>query len=148
MVIRRDERLKSANRGITPARMYNIVCKWASKRFAPKPRRLLATLFPLNPTRLGQKRPAPNNRRIIINPSTFANHPACRVAVRRFFAQQKTADPTGSSCALGYLSLIVSRSQNQGFLCHSPVCQPFEVSVIVKIDASTIGWAASSCARV
>ena len=38
-------------------------------------------------------------RRIIINPSTFANHPACRVAVRRFFAQQKTADPTGSSCA-------------------------------------------------
>ena len=38
-------------------------------------------------------------RRIIINPSSFANNPACRGAVRRFFAQQKTADPSGSSCA-------------------------------------------------
>ena len=39
-------------------------------------------------------------RRIIItNPSSFANNPACLVAVRRFLAQQKTADPTGSSCA-------------------------------------------------
>ena len=63
MVIRRGEGLESANRRITRARMYNIVCTWASKRFAPKPRRLLATLLPLNPTRLGQKRPRPNNRR-------------------------------------------------------------------------------------
>jgi hypothetical protein len=44
--------------------------------------------------RLGDSNHSP--RRIIINPSIFANHPACRVAVRRFFAQQKTADPTGS----------------------------------------------------
>ena len=35
------ERLESANRDITHARRYNVVCTQASKRFAPKPRELL-----------------------------------------------------------------------------------------------------------
>jgi hypothetical protein len=41
--------------------------------------------------RLGDSNHSP--RRIIINPSIFANHPACRVAVSRFLLRKKRLTP-------------------------------------------------------